>query len=326
MGELERAYQLAEWLRGVALRDGLLDATAVFGVILGEVLLRQGRVGSAARIFQDSSGLLVERDHFGYRPWALAGLARAKALCGEPESASVLLDEARRTKAISRHFDVSLYLAEFEINRLSGRTDAAIETVRAGVAWARQAGMVGEEAQALAAWLRIAPSEEITQRLSELASVTESEFVTSLATYARAAFAEDAATLLAMADRFGDMGAWWLAAEAAAKAATAYEARHESRATKSAAGKAAGYADKCDGGQPVIDLIAGPVRLTKREREVAILVVAGISTKDIAQRMYLSPRTIENHLHRAYIKLGVTDRATLAAALAPEGADLASTA
>jgi DNA-binding NarL/FixJ family response regulator len=59
---------------------------------------------------------------------------------------------------------------------------------------------------------------------------------------------------------------------------------------------------------------------------VAILVVAGISTKDIAQRMYLSPRTIENHLHRAYIKLGVTDRATLAAALAPEGADLASTA
>ena len=42
---------------------------------------------------------------------------------------------------------------------------------------------------------------------------------------------------------------------------------------------------------------------------------AGRSSKDIAERMYLSPRTVENHLDRGYIKLGVTDRDGLAAAL-----------
>jgi DNA-binding NarL/FixJ family response regulator len=96
------------------------------------------------------------------------------------------------------------------------------------------------------------------------------------------------------------------------------------RAARSATRTATGYAERCDGGRPVIDATAGPVRLTKREREVAALVAAGTSTKEIAARMYLSPRTVENHLHRAYTKLGVTDRAALAAALAPESAAPAS--
>ena len=113
------------------------------------------------------------------------------------------------------------------------------------------------------------------------------------------------------------MGACWLAAEAAAAAAATFEAGDRTRAAKSAARKAAGYAERCDGGRPVSDVTTGPVRLTKREREIVTLVVAGSSTKEIAERMYLSPRTVENHLHHAYVKLGVTDRATLAAALAP---------
>lgn len=320
MGELDRARQLIEWLRGVALDDELLDATAVFGVILGEILMRQGRPGSAARIFQDSCGLLAERDHFGYRPWALSGLARAKALCGEPDSATLLLDEARRTQAITRHFDMSLHLAEVELNRVAGRTERAVDAARTGAAWAREAGMVGEEAQALEAWLRIAPSDEIATRLSELASRTDSSLVASLAEYARAAAAPDAPALLAVGERFALMGAWWLAAEAAGAAAASLEAGGATRAAKAAAGKAAGYAERCDGGRPAIGLRAGPVRLTKREREVATLVVAGTSTKEIAQRMYLSPRTIENHLHHVYIKLGVTDRTALAEALGPDGA------
>ena len=55
--------------------------------------------------------------------------------------------------------------------------------------------------------------------------------------------------------------------------------------------------------------------LSAREKEVLTLVCEGLSNKHIAQRLYLSIRTVENHLARLYGKLGVNSR-TEAAVLA----------
>ncbi len=44
----------------------------------------------------------------------------------------------------------------------------------------------------------------------------------------------------------------------------------------------------------------------RRETEVAELAAAGASSNDIAGRLFLSLRTVENHLQHAYTKLGVT--------------------
>jgi DNA-binding CsgD family transcriptional regulator len=46
-----------------------------------------------------------------------------------------------------------------------------------------------------------------------------------------------------------------------------------------------------------------------------MLAATGMPSKDIAQRLYLSVRTVDNHLHHAYTKLGVTSRAGLAQTL-----------
>ena len=46
-----------------------------------------------------------------------------------------------------------------------------------------------------------------------------------------------------------------------------------------------------------------------------MLAVTGMASKDIAERLFLSVRTVNNHLQRAYTKLGVTSRVGLAQAL-----------
>ncbi|MFE5239579.1 MULTISPECIES: ATP-binding protein [unclassified Streptomyces] len=58
------------------------------------------------------------------------------------------------------------------------------------------------------------------------------------------------------------------------------------------------------------------VSLTAREREVAELVAEGLTNQAIADRLYLSPRTVETHLSRVYRKTDVTSRAALAALIA----------
>jgi DNA-binding CsgD family transcriptional regulator len=57
-------------------------------------------------------------------------------------------------------------------------------------------------------------------------------------------------------------------------------------------------------------------RLTPQEFEIASLAASGLTNKQIAERLFLSHRTVSGHLHRAFPKLGVATRAALRDALA----------
>ena len=52
-------------------------------------------------------------------------------------------------------------------------------------------------------------------------------------------------------------------------------------------------------------------KLTRREREVAQLVCRGLSNREVAQRLFLSEKTVKSHITNILSKLGVRDRAQL---------------
>jgi predicted ATPase/DNA-binding CsgD family transcriptional regulator len=71
---------------------------------------------------------------------------------------------------------------------------------------------------------------------------------------------------------------------------------------------------------------AGRESLTKREQEIAALVSEGLTNSQIAQRLVVSPRTVDSHVASIYAKLGVSSRVQLAIRLGqqPDSAGPAS--
>ena len=62
----------------------------------------------------------------------------------------------------------------------------------------------------------------------------------------------------------------------------------------------------------------GAVSLTLQEREVALLAATGLTNREIATQLYVSPRTVSAHLYRIFPKLGITSRAALRDALSAD--------
>jgi DNA-binding NarL/FixJ family response regulator len=69
---------------------------------------------------------------------------------------------------------------------------------------------------------------------------------------------------------------------------------------------------------PALRLAIRAPLLTTREHEVAVLATSGLTSKAIAERLVVSPRTVESHMYRIFAKLGVENRSQLAEVLDTE--------
>jgi len=75
-------------------------------------------------------------------------------------------------------------------------------------------------------------------------------------------------------------------------------------------GEAIAYARRGHGGRK--RPASGWDALTPTERDVVRLVSEGLANKDIATRLFVSPRTVQSHLTHVYNKVGVSSRVQLA--------------
>jgi DNA-binding CsgD family transcriptional regulator len=62
--------------------------------------------------------------------------------------------------------------------------------------------------------------------------------------------------------------------------------------------------------------VSTAVDLTVRESQISGLAAEGLTNREIASRLFISPTTVEYHLSKAFAKLGVSRRGALAKALA----------
>ena len=81
--------------------------------------------------------------------------------------------------------------------------------------------------------------------------------------------------------------------------------------------EAVGYAQRRRGERKRAGI--GWTSLTRAELDVMKLVSEGLGNKDVAARLFVSPRTVQAHLTHIYAKLGLTSRVQLAQEAARHG-------
>jgi DNA-binding NarL/FixJ family response regulator len=174
---------------------------------------------------------------------------------------------------------------------------------------------------ALHAQCRLGGPADAAPGLRALAAEVDGPYAAAAVAHAEALAAGDAGALLAAAERLAELDALLVAVEAAGAAEAAYAEAGRQASARAAAARAGLWLARCEGARPPT-LLATPeaADLTPREREIALLAAAGSSSREIADRLVVSVRTVDNHLQNAYRKLGVTSRTELPGALmgAPE--------
>ncbi|WP_147431928.1 LuxR C-terminal-related transcriptional regulator [Motilibacter peucedani] len=318
-GRLAEALEVAERGYALATRDRSPWVRTRLARMAGRAAVLAGQPRTAVRWYVEGLSVARAHGHDAARKMLLDQKALAHALLGE-------LDEAERALAESAGIEVSAVVyPEHCLGQawtLAGRghLGAAHRVLEEGAARAASAGDVSSERRLLHDRARLGEAGAVADRLEELRRPDGGPLADAYALHARALRDGDPTSLAEVAASFERLGCTLLAAEAWTSVAAALRRRGSAREGARAAVTAKALVERCEGAvTPALRAVDAVVPLTRREREVASLAATGLSSKDVADRLVLSVRTVDNHLQAVYAKLGVSSRADLARALRPGG-------
>ncbi|HEU4424413.1 MAG TPA: AAA family ATPase [Pilimelia sp.] len=297
----------------VAGRLGVESVRMLAGTLRAEIVRHQAGPAAARRLAQAAASHAN-----AWRPDWLTEMshrraAAARHLCGDPTDGQTALlracgdAELGRVPASHRSYWAGVLA---DMARDAGDRDRAASWVEEAGRHAKVTPLPGQRAYAALAQARHEVSED-ADAAAELAGAAAE-------TFARLGWPlDEASARLLCAEALGARRKWRRAESELAKvrqlatrtgsqalhlAAVAEQRRTVGRAGRLAVGKAPHRRD---------------LDLTRREWDVVRLVIAGVSNAEVANRLYVTVKTVEAHLTRIFRKLGVSSRVGLVAALSP---------
>jgi DNA-binding CsgD family transcriptional regulator len=286
----------------------------------GLVEAAQGRPGPASASLREAVAALDDNDTFRLVRCWMAALAGVAALTGDAAAAQDWMARAgQRPGGANRIFAPWTELWRAWTRAAEGATTEAARIACAAAGLAATTGLSTVEVLARYHAIRLGTTDpDNLSRLRTVAQELGTPFADALATAGAAlrpgvehVTATGAGVLVRAAGTFQALGHLLLATEALTVAARAYRAAGRRASANVHAEKAAALRAQCAGTRTPLSHWTGPTELlTPREREVALLAVR-YSSAEIALRLGLSVRTVDNNLARAYAKLGVSGRARL---------------
>lgn len=286
--------------------------------LLARIHADAGRLLTAASLFRQGEVLQHRLAQPGLMRWFVGGAALALAQTSDADDVDHLLATCDRiADRDEQAFGFLVEGARSWQRWRGGDHDGAIdELVDAG----DRAAALGAHTAARRLWfdaVRLGGVERLDGRLGVEDAATELDL--ARAGLAAAGTDGDASAATEAAERFERLGAHLWAGEAWATAARLLAADGEGRRATAAAREAREARDRCEAADtPGLVVTTDVAPLTDREREVVTMAARGTASREIAEQLVVSLRTVNNLIQRAYGKLGVSSRAEAAAALGIE--------
>ncbi len=289
-------------------------AYANLASLLGHAELMRGNVRKAVKLLHEAlAGVQMLGVTSGLRPSTSFGLAEAHAKLGEGRAAAEAIAEARESVPPDFVFmQTTLSVAAGWSSVANGCVADAIAAVRTAACEARARRQPTHELacyQAVAQWGDTSCAGPARRLADELTL----PLADAVARHAEALAADDGEGLLAAADAYRTIGDRAPAADAAAQAAVAFTRAERRKRGLYAAAVAKELSDACGGLCTPALRVPASQPLTGRQREIVEFVVAGLSNREIADRLVMSVRSVEGHIYRACQRVGANSREELAA-------------
>ena len=312
LGEIQHGFDTAAAAYDAATSVGDRRSQAWLTLMLARADLLAGRLLDAGRWGRESALVFGELRHPGSR-WGLGLQALAAAQSGDSSTAAAAIEDLDAEPPTP----IALMDADLERGRAWALAAAGQHSAAAAIlaSTAQLACSSGQYTLGSAAWhdlARLGDPGTAAGPLADCVGHVDGELAAARLAHVEALLADDGKALDSVAEAFESMGAMLFAVEAATAACGVHRRVGSSRLAVASEHQAQRLRALCQHPRtPGSADVARARGLTRREREVAGLAAKGRSNREIADRLMVSVRTVENHLQRAYEKLGVSSRDSL---------------